>query len=1358
MNRIFSHITRLFVTLFLFLVISPTYSQRAQLFTTDSELPSSLIFDLHQDNKGQIWMATEDGLCRYDGAKITTYKTNNSNILNNYSKFIFEDSKGHLFFGFFNGLQVYDHNTDRFTTIPLLLENGTPFYAHTMTILERKNGDILIGSSGLGIFKLNEDSTQLVGKQMPNLISGNLIRYLFEDQNQNLWIATNDEGLYKVTMDGRSFNYFASDSRDFKEVSAIVQNNKGQIFIGTTYNGFYEYLSQSDSFNHINSMPSNMPIVTLNIRKQDDKILIGTDGYGIKYFDPITRKISNLNFEISNLDLSKSKVHSILEDMSGNTWLGLFQKGVALIPSNENNFDYIGNQSIKSNLIGTKYIMSLWKDHAGDLWVGSDGDGVYKLSKDNNEQYTVSKTYDSSPSTVLSVFEDSNHNLWLGSYGEGLYLYNRKSKVFEKFKLLLDHLSKPIENVTFITEDNHGKLWLGTLGGGIFSIQLNSMKVTQLSSFTPNPTNNDNSVLHNNWVSSLYTSRDDKLYIGTYDGVSCLDLNSGHFSLLNNIRDEFKGKIIYSLHEDSFGQMWFGTSQGLISFNPTTNKLVSYTIEDGLPSNVICGIRANGDKLWISTNYGISQFDTSTGIFFNYYYNDGLQGNEFAKSCSFKDKKGNIYYGGINGITIFKPNEIKTKVREPEINITALYLGNQPVNTNTKSGSYQVTQQSILETNHIDLSHDDNSFTIEFTAMEFSNPQRINYYYSMDNSKWIGLQPGTNTVTFSNLSPGSYQFRVRSKDYNTLSEPKTLSIQIHPAWYLSGWAKILYSITTALILWIIYFLLRQRLEIRKKMKAQQQDQKINQAKLEFFINISHEIRTPITLIINPLRKLIKQDTDEKRHRDYFIMQRSAERILKLVNQLLDIRKIDKGQLKMKFQETDIIQFLQETSLIFDEQIHGKDIKFSINASKNTLVYLDPNHFDKVIQNILSNAIKYTPHQGEIDIYVKQGTDETHNPSYISIEVYDTGSGINEEEIERIFDRFYQSSDDKSSNPEGTGIGLHLTRSIVELHHGTIRAGLNPSGQGTSFLIHLPLGRQHLNEEEITEPDSNKSNGNTPRYYIPIVPIVEQAKSKSKLNVLIVDDDDEIRNYLVSEFSEDYHTAASMNGEKAYAEILKKSPDLIISDVVMPKMDGVTLCKKIKHNVNVNHIPVILLTAKTTEEDKLRGLDTGADAYIAKPFNIDILKKTVANLIKNRQLLKNNYNGNQLQNDKIKKIEVQSTDDILMQKIMTVINENIANSELNVEMIASEIGFSRVHLHRKLKEITSQSARDLIKNTRLKQAGDLLNHKQISISEVAYATGFSSPAKFSTSFKEFYGIAPSRYVEQKQQDKKTRVQK
>ena len=543
------------------------------------------------------------------------------------------------------------------------------------------------------------------------------------------------------------------------------------------------------------------------------------------------------------------------------------------------------------------------------------------------------------------------------------------------------------------------------------------------------------------------------------------------------------------------------------------------------------------------------------------------------------------------------------------------------------------------------------------------------------------------------------------------------------------------------------------------MKREHAEQ-LNEAKLQFFINISHEIRTPMTLIINPLEKLLAEKKGGEVQKTYLMIYRNAQRILRLINQLMDIRKLDKGQMFMKFRETDMVGFIDDVMLTFDYMARKKKIHFSFEHVMPQLkVWVDMNNFDKILMNIFSNAFKYTPEQGEITVILSTGRDSTRcDPlkEYFEITVTDNGIGLDREKIERIFERFYQIDNDVTKSNFGTGIGLHLSRSLVELHHGIILAENREDAPGSRFIIRMPLGSAHLRTDELEDVEAVI----TPHTVLvkPEKTDLEEAfeeeedeeskkagKSKNRMRILIVEDEEEILSYLKEELEGDYRIMTRKNGREAYDTILADTPDLVISDIMMPEMDGLSLCRKIKQNTNVNHVPVILLTAKSKPEDTMEGMATGADAYMVKPFNTELLKSTIANLIANRKLLKSKFSGAQQQEDKVQKLSMKSADEILMSKIMKVINENLSNPDLNVEMLAANVGLSRVHVHRKLKELTNLSARDFIKNIRLQQAAALLKEKKLTVSEVAYATGYTNLSHFSSSFKEVHGMSPKEYM-------------
>ena len=613
------------------------------------------------------------------------------------------------------------------------------------------------------------------------------------------------------------------------------------------------------------------------------------------------------------------------------------------------------------------------------------------------------------------------------------------------------------------------------------------------------------------------------------------------------------------------------------------------------------------------------------------------------------------------------------------------------------------------------------------------------------------------------MAPGRYDFRIKAICNGYETPVNAFTIIIHPAWYACFWAKLFYLLMFVAAI-VLYMRHRKRQE-EDRLTLQQHihAEEMSEAKIKFFMNISHEIRTPLTLIITPLLSLIKEDKEPHRQGIYEIIRKNSERILHLINQMMDLRKIDKGQMVMRMCQTDMVAFINEEYELFRQQALAKNIDFDYQHDSEELpVWIDRNNFDKVIINILSNAFKFTPTAGHIRISL------THTDHHAYISIKDSGIGIPKDKLETIFQRFYQSPNDPNDRNIGTGIGLDLTRSLVELHYGTISARNNEGEKGSKFehgsefIIRIPLGKDHLKPEELIEEEEVKEkenmelaeaeqeeqlaeNNDRSAETLNYSDTTSASAKGAKAEIVIVEDEEDIQDYLKTQLSSDFKIRTYPNGKVALNEILKNKPDLIISDIMMPEMDGTTLCTKLKANINTNDVPIILLTAKSREEDQLEGLQTGADAYILKPFNMDILRRTIINLLTMRRTLKNKFTGNERQEEKVEQREIQTPDDALMQRVMNVINENIGDSDLSVDMIAQKVGISRVHLHRKMKELTNQTPHSFIRNIRLQQAAKLLKDGKQSITDVMYACGFSNSASFSTMFKNLYGCSPREYM-------------
>lgn len=562
---------------FLFLLLTfYSYAQPGKFFSVDTELSSSLISEVHQDKSGVIWIATEDGLNRYDGSKFTIYKQNinaTNSLLSNFMRLIFEDSKGHLFLGFYNGLQLYNDTTGKFTEIPLVLENGEPFSAHVITMLERKNGEILVGTAGHGLFSVKFVDGKAYANQTMEYISSYFVNYLYEDKNQNLWMSTSDQGLFRLTKDNILEDFSSSKELLSSRISSMVEDTAENLYLGSINKGLFSFDETTKSFVSLTAPDApHLPVNTL-YRSQEGLIYIGTEGKGIKTFHPASKKISDYNIHVSSIDFSKVKISSIIEDQSGNIWAGVYQKGVALLPSTTSNFKYIGYQSAKDNIIGSNIVSAIYKDHDGILWIGTDGDGLYGIWPDgkNVTHYPPTSQSISVPATIMSIYEDSNHDLWLGSYNQGMARFDKKSGKCTYVSSLLEKDGHHAQHVFSFQEDSNKRLWIGSMGSGLSSMSLTTGKITRYMAVKGTEYTTVANILHNDWINCLLLTSNEKLYIGTFDGLGCYDIKSKSFVSTYGVNRLLSGEVIYSLYEDHQGNLWIGTSKGLKSIKKRFN-------------------------------------------------------------------------------------------------------------------------------------------------------------------------------------------------------------------------------------------------------------------------------------------------------------------------------------------------------------------------------------------------------------------------------------------------------------------------------------------------------------------------------------------------------------------------------------------------------------------------------------------------------------------------------------------------------------------------------------------------------------------------------------------------------------------
>lgn len=1330
----------LFLIALSFLMSLSAAAQRMKIFSSDGYLSSCLVNKIYQDSKGFMWIATEYGLNRFDGTRFVTYKSvpgDSASLCDNYVRTIMENSEGKMLVGTLKGLMEWDRATESFRNIPLYMD-GAKIMPHVSEIVELSNGEIWVGTAGYGIFLYNPSTSRTSRLDMLSEVVGSeFISCIYEDSSHAVWIGTENKGVCRYYPAGGKARCFSEPELSGNKVTSLLEGNDGAIFIGSLDGGVDRYDKGSSSVSPLHCQGKKLSVKSL--ARHDKDLYAGTEGHGIRLLTDTA--IENVPLGSPLAGCRDGKIHQMLTDRDGNLWLAMFQRGVAMIAGRRHSFEYCGRNNIPGNPIGNGCVMAMISDDNHHVWVSCDNDGIYELDENLSQVSHIQ-----SSSTVLCIFRDSRNRCWAGTFTSGL------------LRITDDGDQIPVKRfgslkIYSIIEGKDGCLYLGTLGSGLIRYNPDNDTATYLSFYQGN---SHDSNIQLDWINHLYLASDGKIWIANYDGISCFNTYTDSYMSFGDSYNVVNECIGYVVTCDSNGIIWCGTSDGLYRFDSDGRSVKHFTVSDGLPNNVVCGIcEDGGGNLWISTYHGITKYIPADNRFVNFDSGDGLQGNEFTHGAFCKDSRGVIYFGGTNGVTSFHPYDINDNPREYRPVITRFDIFNTPVNmSTTNSGGDPVIDCELDNTEQINLSSSDNTFRIYFSTLTYDNPDKLVYQYRIyeHGKQWLTTAPGQNQLTFNNMPPGKYRFQIRVAGDMSVDGTRTLTIVVNPPWYQSWWAIMAYAIMGALILFIATHYFRSRAAIAREQLYRRQSEQIIEAKLQFFTNISHEIRTPMTLIINPLEKLINDTQDSRLKTTYVMIYKNAQRILRLVNQLMDMRKLEKGQMKMKLRETDIVSFIKEAIQPYEYVARENNISLTFDHdSVSTKAWIDTENFDKVLINILSNAFKYTPKGGSIEISLS----EKHNDSeglppftdYVEITISDNGTGIDADKLEQIFDRFYRIENEMTSSSPGTGIGLHLCRSLVRLHHGTIHARNHVGESGCEFIIRIPLGSAHLSMDEIATADNRLS----PTALIPDICDIsgtslpdDPVKPRGNRTVVVVEDDPDIRNYLLRELSADYKVKAFVNGEDALSAIITESPDIIVSDVMMPGIDGLALCRKVKQNVNINHIPVILLSAKADIEDKMEGMKAGADAYLTKPFSTRMLRSTITSLLANRHLLRAKFSGVQEQEDSVKKIMMKSQDELLLTRIMDVINANISSPDFSVEKLAAEVGLSRVHLHRKLKELTDLSARDFIKSLRMKQAARLLREKKLSVAEVAYATGFANPSHFSSAFKEIYGMTPSRY--------------
>ncbi|RZF59312.1 hybrid sensor histidine kinase/response regulator transcription factor [Sphingobacterium corticibacterium] len=1322
--------------LFIWTTITMSYGQATRIYDHRDygfgELSSNLINSIAQDRHGYIWIATEYGLNKFDGVRFIQYLhdvQDSTSISSNHVTILHRDNQDYLWIGCSNGLQYYDQHTEQFVRIQF----PDQIAPHITDILTRADGSLLVTTSGWGIYAI--DVNQRVAsslEQVNQLVKGMYGRKLLEDNEKNLWIAIDRTGVTCLSPD---LTYSRKISK-----AQIPFPKGGKYHMAKTSSGevILAYGSQAVLFDPASNRYTPLLFETdrnktiSDIRVVDNKdVLFSTEGAGMWYLELATQQYILRQAELPNLDksYSQARIQTFLQDREKNLWLGWFQRGLVFIPATSKQFSFW--RVLELDELDKDQINAITTDHNKHTWYSVDGNGVFMADSNGH----LLRRY-GDLRNVTKLIVDKNENIWFTSYLDGLGKINTKDGDAQYLGVLEG------KETNTLAIGKNGKLYVSTFGSGFVEFDVEKQSYRHFSM-----NNNTASVgqLGNDWIHTILCDQKGLIWLGHHKGISCYDPQNNTF-VGEEVNKELSEQIVLSLLQDRHGNIWVGTYNGLHKIEKDTRKISSYTTNNGLSSNVISGLGEDKDgNIWCSTFNGINYVNPVNNKVVTYYTGDGLVDRSYNRSVYHQSSDGKIYFGGKQGITSFYPQQVRLSKYPNPVYITNLYIRNQTIKPGYLSGKKPIFTESLATASEFYFANQDDSFTLELSTMDFNSPENIHYEYRLKgfNKTWNTNLPGVNLITYNNLSPGDHELEIRACKFGAYSESKTITLHVMPPWYRSTLAYLVYmALVIGIIILIANYLRERRLE------------KLHAYKLQLFTDISHEIRSPLTLVLSPIDKLIKNTSDVSSKETLQNMRKNAHRILNLVNQLLDIRKLESGQLQLKFAETNLADFVKQCAQSFEQQARERNIDFRVNSDSTYIpVWVDTNSIDKVINNLLSNAFKYTPDNGSIEINITSISHKqlSKQQNYAEITVTDTGPGVPEGEDHHIFKRFYQGNNQVAGGQQGSGIGLHLTEVLIKKHGGKISVENRTDKRGCSFCVQIPMGATHLPKAQIEKVPIEKDKMDPSILAVPSTQVETESVTnkimhhKTNFKVLVVDDEKDILRYVSQELQNIYKIISAENGSEAFQLALSQLPDLIISDVSMPDMNGFELVKKIKSNSTTNHIPIILLTAKITQEDRMQGIGLGADAYLTKPFLIDELLITAENLIKNRMTVKGKYSGAQDQEGKVKTISFKSSDEILMERIVKIINDYLENPSLNVQLLADEVGLSRVQLHRKVKALTGISTSEFIRNIRLKQAEKLLLDKQMNISQVAYALGFTNQTHFSTLFKKMYGLSPSEYI-------------
>lgn len=1273
-----------------------------------------------------MWLGTTDGLCRYDGMRFKIYRRtaeDTSLISHNNILSLFTDTKGRVWAGTSNGLNRYNEKTDAFE-----YAGGRQVWA----IYEDSKGRLWMGGSD-GLTLMNHQKNIHFKIQ-------STVRSVFEDSQGRIWIGS-DKGVSiledrnnKTVLTTLSTLLVHALPAELRNITSIAADANHKIWIGTQNNGAYCFDPHSGSLTHYQSNKANSQgLINNNIRRifldKNQNLWIGTQE-GISIINPLTGNIQNIAHNSANKNsLSQNSVHSIFQDNNGSVWVGTYFGGANLCYAYNTPFSTLQNDD-KTNSISNNVVSSIEEDRMGNVWIATEGGGLNYYNKITGAfrfyKHDPKDSTSLGSNLIKEAYLDKEDNLWLGTHGGSLNVLVSGASKFIRYPI--NTSNSHVAEISSITEDRNQRLWVAS-NSGLHIFKKSGISLTALPSVKFSV---------RGIPKYLYRDNNNDIWIAASPGLYLLQ--EDHLEELDS------SCTINCFQEDDHGTLWMGTNRsGLLRFNKKSRQLLPDK-HPFLQSLNILGIISDSDgSLWLSSNKGLVHYFPNSKRYQLYTTADGIAGNEFNYNSFYKGRDGVFYFGGFNGITYFLPAEIKKNNFTAPLVFTGLKLDNKEVKIN---GTANILKENITSAPKLTFAYNQNAFTIEFALLNYIKSEKNKYEYQLEGFDKSWKETSEGSVTYTNLPPGDYRMFVKGANNDGLwSKPISVMIQVAPPFWLTWWAYCLYVLMAAAIVFIIARFFFLRVLIKK-------EEELHQAKLNFFTNVSHDIRTHLTLIMTPVERLLNNARDNSFMQQQLTQVKSnTNRLLGLVSELMDFRKAETNHLQLHPHRQNLIPFLQEIYESFRELSLSKNISMSMVHDEDIAeVNFDEQQLEKVFFNLLANAFKFTPEGGRIDLYIS-----CQNSNSVIIKVSDNGLGINPAYIKNLFTNFFQVADHGLQNT-GYGIGLALSKNIVELHKGTISVESTPTQNGkrgkTIFTVVLPKNAQFTSAPKLTPAPVSHPMPELVSFFV--TPEKDPGKDVlaglKKYTLLIVEDNAELVQLIKETLAPLYNIITAENGQTGWDAATSEIPDLMISDIMMPEMDGYALCEKIRQDERTCHIPVILLTAKSAQTDQVTGLRQGADLYLTKPFSIKVLELSIQNLLAARERLKQKQLKELASLSVISEEKSPSEEDLpsnnldkaFLEKVILLIDQHIDNPGFGVDMLSRKVAMSAPVLYKKLRALTNMSVNEFIKLQRFKKAAELLAQKRLTVNEVSFAVGYDDRKYFSREFKKYFGVSPSEY--------------